>query len=239
MAAVNISSDIGAKEYKICHCFQFLHIYLLLSDGPRYHDLSFLNVEFQGSFSTLFFTLIKSSPLLSTIKLVIISAYLQSAYLRLLKFLLANLTLACESSSPALCVIYSAYKLKAGWQYTALSYSFPNIEPVCFSMSGSDISWFTHRFLSRQAWWFGITIPLRICHSLLWSTQSKDDAMKMRHSICQQIWKTQQWPQDWKRSVFIPIPKKGNAKECSDYHTVALVSQTSKVMLKILEARLQ
>ena len=62
----------------------------------------------------------------------------------------------------------------------------------------------------------------------------KDDAMKFLHSICQQIWKTQQWPQDWKRSVFIPIPKKGNAKECSNYHTVALISHTSIVMLKIL-----
>ena len=67
----------------------------------------------------------------------------------------------------------------------------------------------------------------------------KDDAVKVLHSICQQIWKTQQWPQDWKRSIFFPIPKKGNAKECSNYHTVALSSQTSKVMLKILQARLQ
>ena len=62
----------------------------------------------------------------------------------------------------------------------------------------------------------------------------KDDAVKVLHSICQQIWKTQQWPQDWKRSVFIPIPKKGNAKECSNYCTSALISHTSKVMLKIL-----
>ena len=61
----------------------------------------------------------------------------------------------------------------------------------------------------------------------------------MLHSICQQIWKTQQWPQDWKRSVFIPIPEKGNAKECSNYHTIALISHASKVMLKILQARLQ
>ena len=67
----------------------------------------------------------------------------------------------------------------------------------------------------------------------------KDDAVKVLHSICQQIWKTQQWPQDWKRSVFIPIPKKGNAKECSNYCTIALISYTSKVMLKILQARLQ
>ena len=67
----------------------------------------------------------------------------------------------------------------------------------------------------------------------------KDDAVKVLHSIGQQIWKTQQWPQDWKGSVFIPIPKKSNAKECSNYHTIALISHTSKVMLKILQARLQ
>ena len=67
----------------------------------------------------------------------------------------------------------------------------------------------------------------------------KDDAVKVLHSICQQIWKTQQWQQDWKRSVFIPIPKKGNAKERSNYCTIAFISHTSKLMLKILKARLQ
>ena len=67
----------------------------------------------------------------------------------------------------------------------------------------------------------------------------KDDSVKVLHSTCQQIWKTQQWPQDWKMSVFIPIPKKGNAKECSNYSTIAFISYTSKVMLKILQARLQ
>ena len=67
----------------------------------------------------------------------------------------------------------------------------------------------------------------------------KDDAVKVLHSICQQIWKTQQWPQDWKRSVFIPISKKGNAKECSNYCTIALISHASRVMLKILQPRLQ
>ena len=67
----------------------------------------------------------------------------------------------------------------------------------------------------------------------------KDDAVKALHSICQQMWKIQQWPQEWKRSVFIPIPKKGNAKECSNYHTIALISHDGKVMLKILQARLQ
>ena len=64
----------------------------------------------------------------------------------------------------------------------------------------------------------------------------KDDAVKVLHSICQQIWKTQQWPQNWKRSVFIPIAMKGNSKECSNYHTVALIAHTSKVILKILQA---
>ena len=79
----------------------------------------------------------------------------------------------------------------------------------------------------------GDGIPAELFHIL------KDDAMKVLHSICQQIWKTQQWPYDWKRSVFIPIPKKGNAKECSNYHTITLISHASKVMLKILQARLQ
>ena len=67
----------------------------------------------------------------------------------------------------------------------------------------------------------------------------KDDAVKVLNPICQQIWKTQQWPQEWKRAVFIPIPKKGNAKECSNYRTIALISHTNRVILKILQARLQ
>ena len=79
----------------------------------------------------------------------------------------------------------------------------------------------------------GDRIPLELFQIL------KDDAVKVLHSICQQIWKTQQWPQDWKRSVFITIPKKGNAKEWSNYCTIVLISHASKVMLKILQARLQ
>ena len=79
----------------------------------------------------------------------------------------------------------------------------------------------------------GDGIPVRLFQTL------KDDVVKVLHSICQQIWKTQQWSQDSKRSVFIPIPKKGNAKECSNYHTIALISHALKVMLKILQARLQ
>ena len=79
----------------------------------------------------------------------------------------------------------------------------------------------------------GDEIPVELVQIL------KDDAVKVLHLICQQIWKAQQWPQGWKRSVFIPIPKKGNAKECSNYHTIALISHASEVMLKILQARLQ
>ena len=79
----------------------------------------------------------------------------------------------------------------------------------------------------------GDRIPVELLQIL------KGDAVKVLRSTCQQIWKTQSWPQDWKRSVFIPIPKKGNAKECSNYHTIALISHASKVMLKILQVRLQ
>ena len=79
----------------------------------------------------------------------------------------------------------------------------------------------------------GAGIPVELFQIL------KDDAVKVLHSICQQIWKTQQWPQDWKSSAFIPIPKKGNAKECSNYHTIALISHASQVMFKILQVRLQ
>ena len=67
----------------------------------------------------------------------------------------------------------------------------------------------------------------------------KDDAVKVLQSICQQIWKTHQWPQDWKKSIFIPIPKKGNAKECSNYHTIALISYASKIMIKFFQVRTQ
>ena len=79
----------------------------------------------------------------------------------------------------------------------------------------------------------GDRIPVELSQML------KDNAVKVLHSICQQIWKTQQWPQDWKRSVFTPIPKKGNDNECSNYHTIALISHASKVTLKILQAKLQ
>ena len=97
----------------------------------------------------------------------------------------------------------------------------------CFSLKEKKES------ITRNKASGGDRIPVELFQIL------KDDAVKVLHSISQQIWKTQQWPQDWKRSVFIPIPKKGNAKECSNYHTIALVSHASKVMLKFLQARLQ
>ena len=104
-----------------------------------------------------------------------------------------------------------------------------NLEPDILE---SEVKWALESITTNKASG-GDGIPVELFQIL------KDDSVKMLHSICQQIWKTQQWPQDWKRSVFIPIPKKGNAKECSNYCTIALISHASKIMLKILQARLQ
>ena len=95
-----------------------------------------------------------------------------------------------------------------------------------------EVKWALERITMNKASGGG-GIPVELFQIL------EDDAVKVLYSTCQQIWKTQQWPQDQKRSIFIPIPKKGNAKECSNYHTIALISHTSKVMLKILQVRLQ
>ena len=95
-----------------------------------------------------------------------------------------------------------------------------------------EVKWALESIITNRASG-GDGVPVELSQIL------KDDAVKVLHSVCQQIWKTQQWSQDWKRSVFIPIPKKGNAKECSNYRTIALISHASKVMLKILQARLQ
>ena len=106
-------------------------------------------------------------------------------------------------------------------------------DPMDCSLPGSSIHGI---FQARVLEWGAIAfsrIPVELFQIL------KDDAVKVLHSICEQIWKAQQWPQDWKRSVFISIPKKGNAKECSNYHTIALISHASKIMLKIHQARLQ
>ena len=99
-----------------------------------------------------------------------------------------------------------------------------NLEPDILEC---EVKWALERITTNKASG-GDGIPIELFQIL------KEDAVKVLHSICQQIWKTQQWPQDWKRSVFILIPKKGNAKECSNYPTIALISHTSKVMLKIL-----
>ena len=95
-----------------------------------------------------------------------------------------------------------------------------------------EVNWALGSILTNKAGG-GDGIPVELFQIL------KDDAVKVLHSICQQIWKTQQWPEEWKRSVFIPVPKKGNAKECSNYCTIALISHTSKIMLKIFQARMQ
>ena len=95
-----------------------------------------------------------------------------------------------------------------------------------------EVKWALGNITMNKASW-GDGIPVELFQIL------KDDAVKVLLSICQQIWKTQQWPQDWKRSIFIPIPKKGNTKECSNYCTIVLISHASKVMLKILQVRLQ
>ena len=95
-----------------------------------------------------------------------------------------------------------------------------------------EVKWALGSITMKKACW-GDEIPVELFQIL------KYDAVKLLHSICQYIWKTQQWPQSWKRSVFIPIPKKNNAKECSNYHKIALISHASKVMLKILQARFQ
>ena len=100
------------------------------------------------------------------------------------------------------------------------------------SESESEVKWALISITTNKAS-RGDGIPVELFQIL------KDDAVKVLHLICQQIWKTQQWPQDWKRSVFIPIPKKGNAKECSNYCTIVLISHARKVMLTILQARLQ
>ena len=107
--------------------------------------------------------------------------------------------------------------------------SFPNLLADILEY---EVKW-TLKSITRNKASGGDGVPVELFQIL------KDDAIKVLHSICQQIWKTQQWPQDWKRSVFIPILKKGNAKECSNYHTIAFISHASKVMLKILQARLQ
>ena len=118
---------------------------------------------------------------------------------------------------------------RTGWCLSRNTYALSHLE---LDILECEVKWALESITTNKAsGGDGITVKL---FQIL-----KDDAVKVLHSICQHIWKTQQCSQDWKRSVFIPIPKKGNAKECSNYHTIALISHASKVMLKILQARLQ
>ena len=134
-----------------------------------------------------------------------------------------------------------AERLKGGGKNTQKSYPkslMTYITTMVWSLTQSQISWSVKSSGSQEALLQNKAggddgIPAELFPIL------KDDAVEVLHSVCQQIWETQQWPQDQKRSVFIPIPKKGNAKECSNYHTVMLISHASKIMLKILQARLQ
>ena len=121
-----------------------------------------------------------------------------------------------------------------------MTYSFSYLEPVCYSMSSSNCCFLTCIQVSKEAgqvvWYshlFQNFPQFIVIHTV------KGFGIVNKAEVCQQIWKTQPWPQDWKRSIFIPISKKGNAKECSNYHTFALNSHASKVMLKSLQARLQ
>ena len=142
---------------------------------------------------------------------------------------------------PSLWVIPEAEDIKKSWQeYTEELYkkyfNYPESHDGVITHLEPDIleykvKWALGNFTTNKASG-GDGIPVELFQIL------KDDTVKVLHSICQHIWKTQQWPQDWKRSVFIPIPKKSNVKECSNYCTIALISHTSKVMLKILQARL-
>ena len=126
-----------------------------------------------------------------------------------------------------------AKDIKKRWQeYTEELYKRIFTTQVITMVWSLTFKWALGRITANKASG-GDGIPVELFQIL------KDDAVKVLHSICHHIWKTQQWPQDWKRSVFIPIPKKGNAKECLNYRTIALISHASKVMLKILQARLQ
>ena len=172
MAAVTICSDFGAQENKVGHCFHGFPIYLPWSDGTRCHDLSFLNIEFKPNFSLSSSTFIKrlfSSSSLSAIRLV------SSAYLTLMIFLQAILIPACPSSSPALLMIHSAYKLnKQGDDIQPWYTAFPIWnQPVVPCPVINVASWPAYRFTKRKVRWSDIPISWRIFHNLLWSTQSK------------------------------------------------------------------
>ena len=172
MAAVTISSDLGAQENKVCHCFHCFPTYFPWSDRTGCHDFSFWMLSFKPTFPLSSFTFIKSlssSSSLTAIRLV------SSAYLRLLIFLPAFLISACALSSPAFHMMYSAYNLnKQGDNIQPWCTPFPIWIQSIFPCPVLTVaSWPAYRFLRRQIRWSGIPISLRIFHSLLWSTQSK------------------------------------------------------------------
>ena len=168
MVAVTIYSDFGAQENKVCHSFHCCPIYLPWNDGTRYHDLHFLNVEFQATFFTLLLHFHQDlfSSCMPSIR------EMSSAYLRLLILLLAILIPVCASH-----MMYSAYKLNTKmiiYSIDVLMYwCIPNFEPFLFSMSDFNCYFLTCiQIFQRQVRWSGIPISFRISHSLLWSTQS-------------------------------------------------------------------
>ena len=148
-ASVPVHSDFGVWENKICYYFHFSPFYLPWNDGVRWPDLSFLNVEFQASFSSL----LSLSPSLSAIRVVL------SAYQRLLIYALTFSISACDSSSLTFHLRYSVYVKQAGWKYTVLSYSFPSFSQSFFPCPVLTVaSWSVYRFLRRQVRWSGIPI---------------------------------------------------------------------------------
>ena len=184
--------------------------------------LAFWMLTFKPDFSLSSFTFIKRLFSYSSLSAIRVAS---SVYLRLL-ILLEILIPACASSNLAFCMMNSGYKLnKQGDNIQPWRTPFPN-------WNQSKVKWALESITTKKASG-GDGIPVELFQIL------EDDAVKVLHSIGQQIWKTRQWPQDWKKSIFIPIPKKGNAKEGSNYCTIAFISHASKIMLKILQARLQ
>ena len=167
MVAITICSDVGAQENKVCHYFHCFPIYLPWSDGTRCHHLHFWMLNFKPTFPLTSFILIKR--LFRSSSLHVTKGVVSSAYLRLLIFLPAILISACDSSSPAFCMLYSAYKLNK-W---VTIYSLVRLSQFWTSQILSVASWFVHGFLRKQVRWSDIPISLIIFHSLLWSTQSK------------------------------------------------------------------
>ena len=163
--------------------------------------------------------------------------------------LLTSVSFKFKSSSPVLVAHLIAQRVAGEYTQNIRTWNIYKIHAYCLLTTPKQLqAWALGILTQGQAYELDMANSLEGFGGDLWQQQNNkstlgllvlDDAVKVLHSICQQIWKTQQWPQDWKRSLFIPIPKKGNAKECSNYRTIALISHANKVMFKILQARLQ